>query len=115
MENQKFSRQDVDVDSLTPDERREYLTNMKQAEETAAFTRNVDPMSRGSMLPHPPKPGELIYCQICRKAMLPKDFSEDPGMRRREFKWQIHAACMNEMFDMCDRSTPGLMGERGKK
>ena len=45
------------------------------------------------MLPKPPKPGEIIYCQICGRPMLPQDFSKDPKIRKREFKWHIHNAC----------------------
>ena len=64
------------------------------------------------MLPEPPKPGELIYCNICGKPMYPKDFSKDPKIRKREFKWQQHNLCQENMFLQCDLQTPGLLSER---
>lgn len=62
--------------------------------------------------PKPPKRGELIYCQWCGKPMYPQDFSKDPKIRKREFKWQIHYACEQKIWDFADRQTPGLLGER---
>jgi len=64
------------------------------------------------MLPPPPKPGEIIHCRICGQAMYPKDFSNIPSIRQKEFKWQQHYTCMMNMFDECDRQTPGLLSER---
>ena len=65
--------------------------------------------------PPPPKPGELIYCQWCGKPMYPEDFSKDPKIRKREFKWQIHYACEQQIWAEADRQTPGLLGERAGK
>lgn len=65
-------------------------------------------------MPTPPKKGELMYCQICGAPMLPKDFSENEILRKREFKWHIHAKCFNELDNMTDRAVPGLMAERKK-
>ena len=64
------------------------------------------------MLPKPPKPGEYIRCRICGKIMKPEDFSKDTGIRKREFKWQIHWKCQQAHFDRFDRETPGLLAER---
>ena len=64
------------------------------------------------MVPPPPKPGEYIYCIQCGKKMLPEDFSKDPKIRRHEFKWHIHWACEQSIWDQADRQTPGLLAER---
>jgi hypothetical protein len=64
------------------------------------------------MIPAPPKPGEIIHCRLCGEPMYPKDFSKDPKIRKREFKWQQHFACEQRMFDECDLQTPGLLSER---
>lgn len=64
------------------------------------------------MLPKPPEPGQYIYCTVCGKKMLPGDFSKDPAIRKKEFKWQIHWACQQAQFDRCDMETPGLLAER---
>jgi hypothetical protein len=66
----------------------------------------------GYMVPPPPKPGELIICQQCGKPMYPEDFSTDPKIRKHEFKWHIHWACEQQIWDLVDRQTPGLMAER---
>ena len=65
--------------------------------------------------PTPPKKGELMYCQMCGKPMLPEEFSKNEILRKREFKWQIHARCFDELDNITDRSVPGLMAERKKK
>lgn len=64
------------------------------------------------MVPPQPKPGEVIICQHCGKPMYPEDFSEDPKIRRHEFKWHIHYACEQAILNMLDRQTPGLLDER---
>ena len=64
------------------------------------------------LAPPPPKKGALIICQQCGKPMLPQDFSKDPKVRRHEFKWHIHSACEQSIWDLVDRQTPGLMAER---
>lgn len=64
------------------------------------------------MLPPPPKPGEYIICQICGKTMMPTDFSKNPKIRKHEFKWHVHWACEQNIFDQLDRGTPGLIAER---
>lgn len=66
-------------------------------------------------VPKPPKPGEIMYCQFCGKPMLPKDFSKNPIIRKREFKWQIHYACQEKMSALCDINTPGVIAERKQK
>lgn len=75
---------------------------------------NAEERKKGKnyMLPEPPKPGEYIYCQLCGKAMMPKDFNSDLKIRQKEFKWQMHWACQQAQFDRCDRGTPGLLAER---
>lgn len=65
-----------------------------------------------SCLPKPPKKGEIMYCQVCGKAMLPKDFDKNPIIRKKEFKWQTHYKCQQESFKRCDLNTQGLMAER---
>lgn len=67
---------------------------------------------KNSAVPKPPGPGEIMYCQHCGKPMLPKDFSKDEKIRRREFKWQIHHKCEMDILNLIDRSTPGLLSER---
>jgi hypothetical protein len=69
---------------------------------------------KNSRVPPPPEPGKYIVCQNCGKVMLPQDFSKDKNERRKEFKWQMHIACINSLLDECDRMTPGLMSERTK-
>ena len=64
------------------------------------------------LVPPPPKPGEVIMCQQCGKPMYPEDFSKDPKIRKHEFKWHIHNACEQQIWDLVDRQTPGLMAER---
>ena len=64
------------------------------------------------MVPPPPKPGEIIICQQCGKPMYPEDFSKDPKIRKHEFKWQIHHSCEQQIWDLVDRQTPGLIAER---
>ena len=66
------------------------------------------------MVPPPPKPGEYIICQICGKVMMPEDFSKDQKIRKHEFKWHIHWDCEQNIFNQCDRGTPGLIAEREK-
>jgi len=64
------------------------------------------------LAPPPPKKGEVIICQQCGQPMLPKDFSKDPKIRKHEFKWHIHHACEQNIWDLVDRQTPGLVAER---
>ena len=54
------------------------------------------------MVPPPPKPGEVIICQLCGKPMYPKDFSRDEKIRKYEFKWHIHYQCQLDIFDEVD-------------
>lgn len=67
---------------------------------------------RGYLVPPQPKPGEVIICQQCGKPMYPEDFSKDPTIRKHEFKWHVHEACEKQIWDLVDRSTPGLLSER---
>lgn len=91
-------------------------------EELAEYVKQVQSQSveaenqkgRNYMLPAPPQPGEYIKCRICGKVMLPENFSKDPHIRKREFKWQIHWECQQHQFDLCDLQTPGLIAERKK-
>lgn len=93
---------------------------MANSEELARYVASVteDLVSeqrakgKGYLVPPPPKPGEIIICQQCGKPMLPEDFSKDPKIRRHEFKWHIHNACEQQIWDMVDRQTPGLLAER---
>ena len=88
----------------------------KQIAEMQDELRNIEnEKGQNWMLPEPPKPGELIYCNICGKPMYPKDFSKDPKIRKREFKWQIHYACQEKMSALCDINTPGVIAERKQK
>lgn len=87
--------------------------NSKSDDETKGFIGHVDPYKKNSAVPPVPKPGEIMHCQICRKPMLPEDFSKDPAIRKREFKWHVHEACRNYIVnDYLDRITPGIMAER---
>jgi hypothetical protein len=93
---------------------------MANSEELARFVAaNTDVMvaeekQKGAnyLVPPPPKPGEVIVCQQCGRPMYPKDFSKDPKIRKREFKWHIHNACEQQIWDLVDRQTPGLIAER---
>jgi hypothetical protein len=82
------------------------------AQSSTGTTEEDKQKGKDWMLPPPPKKGEVIHCRICGKAMLPKDFSKNEFERKKEFKWQIHWACLENMFDQCDRATPGLIDER---
>ena len=115
MERPKYNQEEIDMNQLSPEAQKEHLANVSGSEQTDAFVRKVDQRKKDIMLPPFPKPGEIIRCQICGKPMPPEAFSKIPSIRKREFKWHIHNDCMNSMFDLVDRSTPGLMAERGRK
>lgn len=66
-------------------------------------------------VPQPPKPGEVMHCQQCGKPMPPEGFSQNSFVRKREFKWHLHAACLEELDNLVDRRTPGLLAERSQK
>lgn len=93
---------------------------MPNAEELARYVAaNTDTLTQEErakgqnyLVPEPPKPGEVIICQECGQPMLPEDFSKDPKIRRHEFKWHIHYACEQKIWDKVDRLTPGLLSER---
>ena len=68
--------------------------------------------ARNSNVPKPPKPGEIMICQNCGKPMYPKDFSSNKTIRKKEFKWQCHYACMKKAEELCDLKTVGLLAER---
>lgn len=80
-----------------------------------AYASEVNAAGRNSMVPPPPKPGELMYCQLCGKPMYPQDFSKDIKIRKREFKWQVHSKCEEDMWKQMDNSMPGLMAERKQR
>lgn len=82
------------------------------AANTASLTEEEKRKGKNYMVPPPPKPGEYIVCQQCGKVMLPENFSKDPKIRRHEFKWHIHHACEQQIWDMVDAQTPGLLAER---
>jgi hypothetical protein len=82
------------------------------AANTQVLTEAENKKGAGRLVPPPPKPGEIIICQQCGKPMYPQDFSKDPKIRRHEFKWHIHYACEQEIWDLVDRQTPGLLAER---
>ena len=91
------------------------MVEFEAKKDSDTYIKNVDLNKRNSMIPKPPKPGELMYCQICGKVMYPKDFSTDVKIRKYEFKWHIHKSCEEKMFGLADRNTPGLLAERGQK
>lgn len=100
--------------SMVNEETLQDQTEFKAQEEVQEFIKNTATKPGGMML-KPPGPGEIMYCQLCREPMLPKDFSKDERTRQREFKWHMHNVCMRKMEDLADRSTPGLMNERRAK
>lgn len=93
---------------------------MPSSEELAQYVASLSPnlvqeeqqKGQGYLVPPVPKPGEIIICQQCGKPMYPKDFSKDPKIRKHEFKWHIHWDCEQEIWNMVDRQTPGLLAER---
>ena len=93
---------------------------MPNSEELARFVaQNSDALTEEErrkgpnyLVPPLPKPGEYIICQQCGKPMLPEDFSKDPKIRKHEFKWHIHWGCEQQIWDLVDRETPGLLAER---
>lgn len=93
---------------------------MANSEELARYVASVSDSltheemqkGKGYLVPPPPKPGELIICQHCGKPMYPEDFSKDPAVRKHEFKWHIHQKCEEQIWDLVDRQTPGLLAER---
>ena len=93
---------------------------MPSSEELAKYVASVSEeltqeekrKGQGYMVPPLPKPGEIIICQQCGKPMYPEDFSKDPKIRKHEFKWHIHYACEQQIWNLIDRQTPGLLSER---
>ena len=91
---------------------------MVNSEQMAEWIGNNSPKRdevygrKDSLVPPLPKPGEVIICQQCGKPMYPKDFSKDPKIRKREFKWHLHHACEQRLLDLCDINTRGLLAER---
>jgi hypothetical protein len=88
---------------------------MNNNEEVSQYLQHADLNKRNSVVPRPPRPGEIIICQHCGQPMLPKDFSKDPEIRKQEFKWHIHDKCKQELLNLVDRATPGLIAERTRK
>ncbi len=82
------------------------------ANATSSLVETEKQKGKGYLVPPPPKKGEIIICQQCGKPMLPKDFSKDPKIRKHEFKWHIHWECEQNIWDLVDRQTPGLVAER---
>ena len=89
------------------------MFNNSDYERDAAFERYT---GNGMKIPEPPKPGEVLMCQICGKAITPEELKEEKniGQRKRCFKWHIHPKCYMTMNDIVDRSVPGLIAERKK-
>lgn len=83
--------------------------------EAQEYLKNVNHGQANSAVPKPPKPGEIMRCQHCGKAMHPEDFSEQEIVRRREFKWQMHQKCMLAAELQCDLNTPGILSERQQR
>ena len=76
-------------------------SNSEQLAQWVAESGNSqDTMS--SSPPPPPKPGEYIVCQLCGRIMKPEDFSKIKRIRQYEFKWHIHYACQQIMFEQMD-------------
>lgn len=102
---------ELNTEQLNLQDRAEFTAQYEMRD----FLKNVNEKKSNSMCPKPPKPGEVIICQICNTPMLPEHFSKNPKIRKREFKWHMHQYCMQQMEDFVDRSTPGLLAERSKK
>lgn len=83
--------------------------NLKEQLASAIGNRSL------TAVPPPPKRGEYIICQHCGKVMKPEDFSKNPAIRKKEFKWHLHHQCQQAMLDMCDKQTLGLLSQRNKK
>lgn len=97
------------IDNYSPEK-------MEEIEKQAAeHLKNIDLSKRNSAVPPPPKKGEIIHCQMCRKPMMPEDFSKDKDQRRWEFKWQVHWQCKIAAEEYLDRATTGLLSERRQK
>lgn len=77
--------------------------------------QDANSFAQNMRLPKPPKPGEIMICQMCGQPMLPEHFSKNIVKRKREFKWHVHDACFSAMDNLCDRSVPGLLQERKPK
>lgn len=91
---------------------------MSYLEEMAESIKNNSKMlveqanAKGYMVPPPPKPGEIIHCQICGQPMKPEDFSEDMDQKKWEFKWHTHWNCKEAEFEKVERGTLGFLQER---
>lgn len=78
------------------------MANSRSSElaEWVASNNATNNLQRG--VPEPPKPGELIVCQMCGQTMKPEDFSKDKKIRKYEFKWHIHWRCHQAIFNQLD-------------
>ena len=76
--------------------------NEEQLAQYVAAASGEDNISKAP--PAPPKPGEVIVCQICGKEMLPNDFSKIPKIRKFEFKWHIHWECQQKLLNEWDEN-----------
>lgn len=94
------------------DDLEEYYNARKQIASHIDNSYSINGEKRNSRVPKPPKPGEIIYCKMCGLAMMPEDFSKDKKIRKKEFKWQCHYACMKKAEELCDLKTVGLLAER---
>ena len=70
---------------------------------TTEFLKNIDNNKKDSMVPPRPNPGELMYCQMCKKPILPEHFSKDKRQRQFELKWHIHPECHKQIHFELDK------------
>lgn len=80
--------------------------------DTNNFIKNIDMNKKNSAVPKPPKPGEIMYCNVCGKPIMPEDFSEDDWNAKYEFKWHLHSKCRIYAHKRLDYLTKGLLSER---
>lgn len=106
-------KQPLDEEGQELAEREQDQVEFQAKADSLEFLKNSNTGEKDSLMPPPPKKGEIIYCHVCSKAMMREDFSEDPTICMREFKWQTHNACMQKMFNLADIKTPGLLSQRG--
>jgi len=66
-------------------------------------------------VPKPPAPGQMMKCRDCGCDMPPESFPNNKTLRKLLFKWQLCHSCWLKVSDFLDRSTPGLMADRGEK
>lgn len=90
----------------------EVVETRRTNEDTNDFIKNIDMNKKNSATLKPPKPGEIMYCSVCGKPIMPQDFSEDDWNAKYEFKWHLHSKCRIYAHKRLDFLTKGLMTER---